>query len=786
MSVIRYYRAVGRRSIAWRRRRAAPSRRNAIPDPSFRRRLPLPRRPARQRLLQIDARVAARVPDDLLRRALRDDLAAGVAAFRAHVDDPVGGFHDLEVVLDHNHRVALVDQLVQHFEQLRDVVEMQAGGRLVQDVERAPGGAPRELLGELHALRLAARQRRRLLADLDIAEPHALQRLHLVADRRHRLEQVGGFLHRHVEHVGDRLVAIAHLQRFAIVALALADVAGDVDVGQEMHLDLDDAVALARLAAAALDVEGEAPGLVAARLRLGQAGEPVADRREGAGVGRGIGARGAADRRLVDVDHLVELLQPLDVIVRRGRIAGAVEMARDRLVERIDRQGRLAAAGYAGDASEQAERNRGGDVLQIVAARADDAQLAPRRRRAAPVRDRNEPLAGEIGAGERIRVGLDLFRRSLGDDLAAVHAGARADVDDIIRGEDRVLVVLNHDHGVAELAQAPQRVEQPRIVALVQADRRLVEHVEHAGEAGADLRRQPDALALAARQRARGARQREIVEADVAEELQPVADLLQDALRDLVALGVERARQVARPGDRRLHRKRRDLADVLAVDLHGERLRLQAIAVAGLAGRRCHVTLDFLARPLALGFLVAPLEILDHALEGFPHLVSAQAVVIGETHLLVAGAVEDRCARHFGQFAPGLVEPKFVVPAERLQGLEIIGRARFRPGGDGALAQRQARVGNDERGVDREMAPEAAAGGTGAKRVVEREQPGFDFRDREAGDRAGEFGGEENLVGRVASSEWRMGGSAIRYFAIRHSLLGYLDDREPIRQLQRR
>ena len=114
-----------------------------------------------------------------------------------------------------------------------------------------------------------------------------------------------------------------HLQRFAVVALALADVAGDVDVGQEVHLDLDDAVALAGLAAAALDVEGEAAGLVAARLGFGQAGEPVADRREGAGVGRGVGARRAADRRLVDVDDLVEVLQALDAVVRardaRGR-----------------------------------------------------------------------------------------------------------------------------------------------------------------------------------------------------------------------------------------------------------------------------------------------------------------------------------------------------------------------------------------------------------------------------------------------------------------------------------
>src|SRR4029079_10761465 len=97
---------------------------------------------------------------------------------------------------------------------------------------------------------------------------------------------------------------------------------------EEVHLDLDEAVALARLAAAALDVEGEAAGLVAARLALRQAGEPVADHGEGAGVGRGVGARGAADRRLVDVDDLVELLEPGDLAVRPGGDAGSVQRAR--------------------------------------------------------------------------------------------------------------------------------------------------------------------------------------------------------------------------------------------------------------------------------------------------------------------------------------------------------------------------------------------------------------------------------------------------------------------------
>ena len=148
-----------------------------------------------------------------------------------------------------------LDQAVEHFEQLADVLEMEAGGRLVEDVERLAGGAPRQLLRQLDALRLAAAERRRRLADLDVAEADLLQHAHLVADAGDRLEEARPRPRRHVEHVGDRVALELHLQRLAVVAGAVAHVAGDVDVGQEVHLDLDQAVALARLAAAALDVE---------------------------------------------------------------------------------------------------------------------------------------------------------------------------------------------------------------------------------------------------------------------------------------------------------------------------------------------------------------------------------------------------------------------------------------------------------------------------------------------------------------------------------------------------
>jgi hypothetical protein len=105
-------------------------------DPLLPSRIPSP-----QHRLQKPARITARFLDDLLRRAGGDDLTAAVATFRAEVDDLVGGLDDFEIVLDDDHGVALVGEFVQHLQKLLDVVEVHAGGRFVENIERAAGRA---------------------------------------------------------------------------------------------------------------------------------------------------------------------------------------------------------------------------------------------------------------------------------------------------------------------------------------------------------------------------------------------------------------------------------------------------------------------------------------------------------------------------------------------------------------------------------------------------------------------------------------------------------------------
>ena len=147
--------------------------------------------------------------------------------------------------------------------------------------------------------------------------------------------------------------------------------------------------------------------------------------------------------------------------------------------------------------------------------------------------------------GEAVRIRRHLLWGAFGHHLAAMDAGARAHIDYMVGGEDRLLVMLDDDDAVAEVAQAVERLEQPRIVALMQPDGRLVQNIEHASEARSDLRGEADALALAAGQRSAGAGEGEIVETDIVEEVQPLADLLQDALGDLVLLRRSLAGSVA-------------------------------------------------------------------------------------------------------------------------------------------------------------------------------------------------------------------------------------------------
>ena len=71
-----------------------------------------------------------------------------------------------------------------------------------------------------------------------------------------------------------------------------------------------------------------------------------------------------------------------------------------------------------------------------------------------------------------------------------------------------------------KIAQPLERADQALVVALMQADARLVQDVQHACQTRADLRRQTNALRLTTRERGRRPTQRQIVEPDVDQKAQ--------------------------------------------------------------------------------------------------------------------------------------------------------------------------------------------------------------------------------------------------------------------------
>src|SRR5438046_1834264 len=278
---------------------------------------------------------------------------------------------------------------------------------------------------------------------------------------------------------------------------------------------------------------------------------------------------------------------------------------------------------------------------------------------------------------------------------------------------------------VAGVPQRLERVEQAPVVALVQSDRRLGADVQHANATGPDLCRQPNALSFASGQGARGPVQREVVEADVGEKAEALADLLEDAPGDggLALADRQAVEEDARPLDRQPH----DVGDRAAPDLEAERLAAQARAPAVRAGPLGHELLDLRPRLLGRRLAVPSLERLDDALEA--------AVLL---------AVEDDVPYGLLALLPRRVEREPVPLREHLERLAEVRRLPPGPRRQGPILQRARGVPHQTLSVDLFARPEPAALRARAVGAVEREHARRPLGQRDAALDARESFREEN------------------------------------------
>ena len=236
---------------------------------------------------------------------------------------------------------------------------------------------------------------------LNVGEADARQRLKLVADRGHRLEEVRAFLHRHVEHVGDGLFLEGdrRASRGYSVCLCIPRTSRIRRAGSAFRSSSTPSP-WHFSQRPPLTLKEKRPGLIAARLAFGQPCEPFADRRERAGIGCRVRARRAPDGALVDVDDLVEVSRCRSCLsCSPGCSFALLSLRATALKMRVDEQRGFAAARNAGDAGEQANRNGGGDVLQIVRPRAGDGEQPSAASRGRRLRGTDDLAAFRSGIG---------------------------------------------------------------------------------------------------------------------------------------------------------------------------------------------------------------------------------------------------------------------------------------------------------------------------------------------------------------------------------------------------
>ncbi len=290
----------------------------------------------------------------------------------------------------------------------------------------------------------------------------------------------------------------------------------------------------------------------------------------------------------------------------------------------------------------------------------------------------------------------------------------RTQVHDVVCHSDGVLVVLHDDDGVPQVAQVLERVEETGVVTLVEPDRRLIQDVQHAHQATADLGRQANALCFSTGQRAGRPAEREVVQPHVLQEAQSLRHLLEDRAGDLGHEGVgavaahrQRVEEVGRLADGQVD----DVPERSTGNGHRQRRRPQPAAVARSARQRRHVLLELRPYRVGLRVLIAPIHVRQDPLPAVlvVSFEPSRARLVGESDLHGAGAVHDGLAHLLGQFPPrriglelvGLRQPGHHRPSQMPR--------RLTPRQNHALENGDARIGDHEVRVDLLPGPQAPA-----------------------------------------------------------------------------
>ena len=293
--------------------------------------------------------------------------------------------------------------------------------------------------------------------------------------------------------------------------------------------------------------------------------------------------------------------------------------------------------------------------------------------------------------------------------------------------------MLHHNEGVAQITEVTESGKKLIIIPLMETDGGLIENIENAHQAAADLGRQADTLALAARQRAAGAAQGEIVQAHRLQETQPLADLLQDLHGDDLLL--LRKLQMIEKRDLLIHGQGGHIEDGLTAHGDCQRLAPQPLPLAGGAGTLGHEGLNLLLAGIGLGLPIAALQVVGNALKGLVQHALATGLIVFQCQLLPLRTVEDHILHRGGELLIGRAEGEIILLC---QGIEI--HAGDAVGADGVPARGHHRtvqdglalIGHHQRRINLLLHAKTCAGRAGTEGVIEGEEAGRQFFNGDA------------------------------------------------------
>src|SRR5262249_5372352 len=269
----------------------------------------------------------------------------------------------------------------------------------------------------------------------------------------------------------------------------------------------------------------------------------------------------------------------------------------------------------------------------------------------------------------------------------------------------------------------------------MQTDAGFIENVENACQTGADLRREPYPLRFAAGKRAALAVQCEIAEPDFYEKLQARANLADNVCYDvLLLLGqVDTGDKSQRVFDGLLA----ELMDVQfaalparcslggagsGLDCDGKDFRFESCAAADLACLACHECSNAIARKLALGLLIEPLQLGHESLERFCDFLFAVAAKLYFNRLAVCAEVK-RGFECFRQIGERCIFADVEVFDQRILQMPIVDSHAFcaaTPWCDCSFCQRFGLVGDHQVRIDHQLCSQTVTSRASAKVAVER------------------------------------------------------------------